>query len=135
MATEFPHISPYTPDERTRRSVMAAQANNSSIYEVFQRDSRIKTQFDNQFQKAVDYYKSKADDFLDIVSDTIGETALQAEASAEILMTAILNDLTTRGEDILSTDFKARCAAVYREVADSLYSAANGPRVGTRSRS
>lgn len=38
MATE-PYVSPYTVDERTRRSVMAAQE-NKSIAEVYERGSR-----------------------------------------------------------------------------------------------
>ena len=45
MASQ-PYISPYLPDERTRRSVMAAQAFNKSIAEVFEHDARIKPRFD-----------------------------------------------------------------------------------------
>lgn len=47
MASEH-YISPYAPDERTRRSVMAAQAYNKTMDEVYQHDSRIKPNFDNE---------------------------------------------------------------------------------------
>lgn len=39
MATD-PYVSPYTVDERTRNSVMAAQVGNNSIREVHDRESR-----------------------------------------------------------------------------------------------
>lgn len=39
MATDD-YISPYTADERTRRSVMAALVENKSIHDVYERDAR-----------------------------------------------------------------------------------------------
>lgn len=42
------YISHYQPTERTRRSVLAVKANNKTIDDVYQHDSRLKPHFEGE---------------------------------------------------------------------------------------
>lgn len=42
------YISPYLPTERIRHSVLALKANNKTIHEVYEHDSRLKPHFDEE---------------------------------------------------------------------------------------